>query len=120
MALSKLVALIAGGPIMVALLSCSRQPPETPLNATVNNLVTSFAIHNIDSFNWENCDLDLNSDYSIKGVNIAAGATYSVAAREFVKNDGTRFNFVSIKPQTLYIYCRNTPSGTRSTLVGWK
>jgi hypothetical protein len=120
MALHRPIAWIAGGIVTLVGLSCGRQPYETPLKAVVLNHATSFAMRNNDSFDWRNCDLDLNSAYSIKGISILAGTTYSAAAREFLKKDGTRFDFASIKPQTLLIYCRDTPSGARSTLVGWK
>jgi hypothetical protein len=98
----------------------STRPPEVPLNARVVAMPGYFEVTNNDTYGWDNCDFDLNSDYAVKGMNVAPGATVRVALREFVKSDGTRFNFETTKPTNLYIFCRNTPGGTRSTLVGWK
>jgi hypothetical protein len=106
--------------VLIALLPGGNKAPERNLTTTVRSLGASFVIQNNDTFSWGTCDLDLNSDYSIKGVNISAGGELRVPAREFATNDGIRFNAFAMKPQTLYIYCRQTPYGTLSTMVGWK
>lgn len=110
----------SGYAVLIALLASCNYAPDIPLNAQVKHTGGYFEITNNDTYSWGNCDLDLNSDYSMKGVKLIAGQTFRIPAREFTKNDGTRFNFFTTKPQQLYIYCRNTPFGTRSTLVGWK
>ncbi len=106
--------------IVASLILVSCAPQEEPLAANVSNLGPVFIIQNNDSYNWGNCDLYLNSDYSIKGVNIAAGVTFRAMAQDFAKKDGTRFNLASIKPQSLHIACRNAPTTTRASIARWK
>lgn len=89
------------------------------MNATVRFAGAGFEIRNNDTYRWNDCDLDLNSDYSITGRGIEPGDSITLPARAFVRRDGTRFDFRSTKPVTLFIYCRETPFGNRSTLVGW-
>jgi hypothetical protein len=90
------------------------------LQATVAHVAGRFEITNHDTYGWRNCDLDLNSDYSLKGVSIEAEKTITVMAADFTKRDGTRFNVWTTKPQRLFIYCREGASSARSTLAVWK
>jgi len=105
--------------LVLSLAACNSEP-QTPLNAVVQYSGAAIRIHNKDSYSWADCDLDLNSDYSIKGAQIAAGDSSDFSSVSFVKKDGTRFNPITTKPMTLFIYCRGTQFGTRSTMVGWK
>jgi hypothetical protein len=116
---SVVAAMALTGFAVIAITSCD-QKPDIPLNAVVSHLGPVFVIKNNDPYNWGNCDLDLNSDYSLKEIDIPANTSYKAPAASFAKKDGTRFNFLATKPQTLFIYCRETPSGTRSAMVGWK
>jgi hypothetical protein len=113
--------------IVVGLIvTCSMQssgPPrqkEPSLNAIISHRGATFVITNNDSYDWQDCDLDLNSDYRLKTSHIGAGRTVEVPAGQFAKADGTRFNWMATKPLQLFVYCRRAPTGTRSTMVGWK
>ncbi len=108
--------------VLILIALCSPKDsnvPERHLTAVASR-GDQFVIRNNDTFAWGNCDLELNDDYKIKGVNIEASENFSVKARDFTKKDGTRFNPFTTKSQTLFIYCRQTPHGTLSTLLGWK
>jgi hypothetical protein len=94
--------------------------PERTLSASVRSLGTHFLIQNKDSFPWGDCDLDLNSEYKIEGINIPASEELSLPAVAFATKDGNRFQPITMKPQTFFIYCRQTPYGRLSTAVGWK
>lgn len=103
---------------LALLASCA--PSDIPLTAKVAHQGPMFLVQNNDSYNWGNCDLYLNSEYSLKGINIEAGATYKVSAQDFAKKDGTRFNFLSTKPLKFYIQCHNAPTNMRFFLSSWK
>ncbi len=96
----------------------SKAPPEPlyiDLNASVRFTGTQFIITNKDSFNWRNVELEINpgllkSGYKLNAGLMSAGETYTVGAMQFAKPDGTRFNPLSIKPQSISISC-DTPKG---------
>lgn len=101
--------------------SAEKPPPkkETPsyvdLNASVSFTGTQFVITNGDSFNWNDVELEINAGllkggYKLKAVLISAGQTYTVGALQFAKRGGERFNPLTIKPQSLSIFC-NTSKG---------
>ena len=114
------VALVVGLIVLSQITGKTPSMPEEPLKAVVRDVGGIFAIQNNDSFPWSNCDIELNSDYDLKGINVPPGETIRVAARDFTTSSGTRFNPVTTKAQKMYIYCRGAPGGARSTLVGWK
>lgn len=93
----------------------SSEPSYIDLNASVSFTGTQFVITNNDSFNWNDVELEINSGllkggYKLKAVLISAGQTYTVGALQFAKGDGERFNPITIKPQSLNIFC-NTSKG---------
>lgn len=92
----------------------------THLTAGVIFSNQSFSVSNRDQFDWHNCDFDLNDDYRLKAPIVRANEVLHVSARNFAKRDGERFNPVRFKPQQFFIYCRDTPHGTLSFLVGWR
>lgn len=96
------------------------QPPEPPLTAHVSHLGSKFVITNNDTFDWRDCDLDLNSDYQARRNSVSAGQTIELQTASFVKSDGTSFNWLTTKPMQLQVYCRQAPQRARSTLVGWR
>ncbi len=84
------------------------------LNANVICPGESFIISNNDSFDWTNIKLEIISGtaeecFSLSIPNILAGDTYTAAAAEFLKDDGTRFNPYTMKPQKFCILC-DTPA----------
>lgn len=79
-----------------------------------------FIVANKDKFAWRDCDFDLNDDYSFKAAIIEAYGILSIPAGQFTKSNGDRFNPTRTKALKLYIYCRGTPHGTMSSLVGWR
>ena len=92
-------------------------PSPEPLKATVRDVGGYFAIQNNDPFPWEKCEIQINSDYKVLGVSLAAGEIARIAARDFVTSDGARFNPVTTKAQEMWITCND---GARQTLVGRK
>jgi hypothetical protein len=96
------------------------EKPEQNLRAIVQNLDVFIKVKNLDTFDWENCDLDLNSKFSKQGVRIVAGKELIIPSRDFVTNKGERFNPDSMKPMSFHIYCRRTPHGTLSYFSSWK
>lgn len=100
--------------------SSGSRPPDEPLKATVAAGAKGFTVRNLDGYDWSNCDLQVNDDYKYKGFSLASGMSATIPAGQFATSSGTRFNIFSMKPLEFFIYCRGTPHGTRSTLVGWK
>jgi hypothetical protein len=72
----------------------------------------TFGITNTENRDWNNCHLTLNSNYhypgpafSDKAGPITSGEKVNIPASQFAKKDGTRFNPLLIKPQSLNIDC---------------
>ena len=91
------------------------KPLYVDLNASVRFMGTQFVITNYDNFNWENAQLEINpgllkSGYKLNVGLMSAGNAYTVGALQFAKPDGTRFNPILIKAQSISIYC-DTPKG---------
>lgn len=99
-----------------------RAPPAQTkeLSAAVVNRLSTFSIRNADHFAWHDCDLDLNAAYSARLAYLASGADVEIQSAEFVKPDGSRFDWRATKPLRLRIYCRRAPTATGSTEVGWR
>lgn len=96
------------------------QPREPSLNAGVAFSGGAFVIKNNDSYDWKDCDFELNSDYAVKINHIAPHGSVELTPGRFAKADGTRFNLRNTRPMQMYIHCRRAPEDSRSTLVGWK
>ena len=95
---------------IIALASgCFKSADE--LTASVNFTGAQFIITNIDNFDWTNVKMIVNVKYVLKIQRISAGKIYTVDAMQFTKNDGTRFNPVTMKPNKIQIWC-DTPKGT--------
>lgn len=91
------------------------KPLYIDLNASVRFTGTQFVITNNDSFNWTNVELEINAGvlkggYKLNAGLMNAGETYTVGAMQFAKGDGTRFNPLMTKPQSITISC-DTPEG---------
>jgi len=81
-------------------------------------------IKNLDSFDWTNCELELNSPTFSSGFvlqvdRIASGSEKWAALADFAKSDGERFNAGTRKPQDFSAAC-DTPSGRGEYFGGWK
>lgn len=81
------------------------------LKASVKFDGTDFVITNNDDFDWIGVRLYVNTHYYAYLRTIPANETYYVMARQFAKEDGTRFNPILIKPTHFSIWC-DTPEGT--------
>lgn len=95
------------------------------LNAKVIYPGARFIISNNDSFDWKNIKLEIISEttedrFSLRVPNILAGETYTVAAAEFLKNDGNRFNPYTMKPKKFWILCDTPTKENGSYLAEWK
>ena len=111
-----IVIIVASG----SLSGPSKETRDVPLKATVSASTSGLSITNLDAFDWSNCDLQVNDDFEIKGINLASGKSVTIPAGQFATSKGTRFNLITTKPKEFFIYCRGTPVGTRSTMVSWK
>ena len=93
------------------------------LNAEVTYPGARFIISNNDSFDWKNVKLETISEtmedrFSLRVPNILAGETYTAAAAEFLKDDGTRFNPYTMKPKKFWILCDTPTRENGSYLAG--
>lgn len=100
------------------------KPLYVDLNASVRFTGTQFVITNNDNFNWENVQLEINpgllkSGYKLNAGLMSAGYAYTVGALQFTKSNGTRFNSILIKAQSISIYC-DTPKGKGYYHGTWK
>lgn len=71
---------------------------------------SQFIITNNDSFDWIDVKFKLNegiikTGYRLNTDRIKAGHIYTVGALQFAKPDGTRFNPITMKPQSMFIIC---------------
>jgi hypothetical protein len=95
------------------------------LRAKVTFPGARFVISNNDSFDWRNVRLEIMSEstedrFSLRVPSISAGETYKVAAAEFSKGDGTRFNPYTMKPKKFLILCDAPAKKSGFYQAGWK
>jgi len=95
------------------------------LNAEVIYPGARFVISNNDSFDWKNVKLEIVSEttegrFSLSVPNILAGETYTAAAAEFLKYEGTRFNPYTMKPKEFWILCDTPTRENGSYMAGWE
>lgn len=94
------------------------------LNARVGFMTDYVRVDNHDSFNWTNCDLTINRHstgvFSHDGFTthrdvIPTGQPTIIEQNEFADSAGARFDWVTYKLDSIYIYC-DVPSGHMSYL----
>jgi len=95
------------------------------LNAKVVYPGERFVISNNDLFDWKNVKLEIVSEitedrFSLKVPNILAGETYTAAAAEFLKDEGTRFNPYTMKLKKFWILCDTPTRANASYLARWE
>ena len=95
------------------------------LNAKVIYPGARFIISNNDPFDWKNVKLKIIPEttedrFGLSVPNILAGETYTAAAAEFIKDDGTRFNPYTMKPKKFWILCDTPTRENGSYLAGWE
>ena len=89
------------------------------LNASVVLGDAEIHITNRNDFAWNNVAMYLNgvhvfgSNFVYQCATLGAGETFTVAAKDFTLDDGTRFNPFSTKIRSLFVACA-TPKGTAS------
>ena len=71
---------------------------------------TQFVITNLDSFDWTNVKLEVNSGiirggYILRVGRLSSGQIYTVGASQFSKSNGERFNPFTHKPKNFTITC---------------
>ena len=92
-------------------------PPQSitvSLKAKVTFPGERFVVSNNDSFDWSNVRLEIMPEsteywFGLKVPIISAGQTYTAAAAEFSREDGTCFNPDKMKPRKFRIQCE-TPT----------
>lgn len=95
------------------------------LRAEVTFPGARFIVTNNDSFDWKNVKLEIMPEsakerFSLKVPNISAGQTYTAAAAEFSKEDGTRFNPNIMRPKEFWILCDTSANKRGSYQVTFK
>jgi hypothetical protein len=109
----------------VSVVDDQKQSSTVRLNAKVTYPGARFIISNNDSFDWINVKLEFVPDstedrFSLKVPSISAGETYTAAAAEFSKKDGTRFNPYETKPRKFWIICDTPTKQSGSYQASWK
>lgn len=104
--------------------SSSSTSSSVDLKAAVRFTGLQFAITNNDSFDWQNCELEINprtfsSGFKYNAGSLRAGREYSVGALQFANGEGKRFNPLEFKPTSVTISC-NTPRGRGFYYGAWK
>lgn len=100
------------------------KPSSIDLTASVSFTGTQFVIINLDTFDWTNVRLEVNSGllksgYVLKTQRMSSEETYTVGAMQFAKGDGTRLNPFTTKPQNFSIWC-DTPRGKGFWYSEWR
>jgi hypothetical protein len=109
----------------ISVVDNQKQSSTVRLKAKVTYPGARFIISNNDSFDWVNVKLEFVPDstedrFSLRVPSISARETYTAAAAEFSKKDGTRFNPYETKPRKFWILCE-TPTGEGGSYeAGWK
>jgi hypothetical protein len=91
--------------------------PSLSVKANMNGELIS--IKNTDGFAWQDCVAIINpplfsfSKFRLKFGDLKAGHSTMVAASDFTKSDGERFNPITHEVQSLFITC-TTPQGQQS------
>ena len=103
----------------------SARTSTVKLTAKVVYPGSRFIISNNDSFDWKNVKLEIVSEttddrFSLRLLNLLAGETYTAAAAEFLKDDGTRFNTNTMKPKEIRILCETQTGESGSYLTNLK
>jgi hypothetical protein len=109
----------------VSVVDSSYQDSTVRLKAKVTYPGAKFVISNDDSFDWMNVKLEIVPEFtedrfSLSVPNISAGETYTAAAVEFSKEDGTRFDPYKMKPMRFWILCDTSTKEKGSCQVGLK
>jgi hypothetical protein len=91
--------------------------PIPELKAAVSNNGLILRVINNDTFNWEDCHIDVNPHgfshgYQLKLTSVARGST-DFETTDFATSDGERFDSMTRKIQEVDIVC-HLPSGTAS------
>lgn len=109
-----LISLVGG---IIASTKNPRKEPTAPsrqlFKAEIKFSGTQFYISNLDDLDCQNAKIEINggigrNGYTLEGYTLEAGKSYTVGAMQFTNNDGTRFNPVTTKPFSPYIFCYGT------------
>ena len=85
-------------------------PKAEVLKAEIRFDGSQFIITNNDNFDWTDVKFQLNegiirAGYRLNTDRVEAGHIYTVGVLQFAKPDGTRFNPITMKPQSMFIFC---------------
>ncbi len=85
-------------------------PKAEILKAEIRFDGSQFIITNNDNFDWTDVKFQLNegiirAGYRLNTDRVKAGHIYTVGVLQFAKPDGTRFNPITTKPQSMFIFC---------------
>lgn len=78
--------------------------PRRDLSADIRTTGTQLVITNRDSFDWQNCIIQVNGRWETRG-SIAAGARAETGLATFTRSDGERFNPFTHKVESANIRC---------------
>lgn len=107
------IVFVVGWIIYAAALNTNSKPKDTTdLNGNVAYNDFQFKVSNLEQKDWNYCHFTLNSDYHYPGSSfsdktgpIKAGEVVNIPSSQFAKSDGTRFNPLLVKPQSIDLDC---------------
>ncbi len=90
--------------VFMLVISCTPKEETIKLNASVQYDSQTIYLTNNDTFDWIDVDLGINGfDYTYSLNMVRSGKSRDIPIREFVNDQGDRFNALSKKIMTLYI-----------------
>lgn len=104
------IAVVSGGEDEGATITLSAQAST---DGAGNVYVT-----NDDTFVWYDIELKVNGEFAYSLDELSARERMQIASREFVKNDGTRFNWLATKVLELAITACVPKADVESTICG--
>jgi len=82
----------------------------TELKASVGIEKGYLEVKNLDSFEWRECKISINSGffdngYYKKAGTFSSGTNKKISLLEFTNSNGNRFNILSLKPEKVTVRC---------------
>jgi hypothetical protein len=92
--------------LVVIIMEVSGKNP-THLNAKVSLMGGVLTVTNVEKVNWIECHVtaSANHDYTSTAFSLSAGESNTLLLREFVSDDGLRFNPFLYKAKTFKVKC---------------
>ena len=115
--INKLIMSLMTISVLALISNCGEDVPN--LNAVVKCDGKQFTITNKDDYDWNDCKVEVNSGYSMRGKKFSAGETYTVGLMQFVDKNGKRFNPFTHKVESIYLSCKNEDGQSTYNMYKW-